>query len=149
MATREGWLYLAAVLDLGSRRIVGWAMGDTLEATVAVDALQAALQAHRPPPGLIHHSDRGVQYASYAYQILLEAHGCRPSMSLRGNCWDNAPMESFFHTLKTELLTEPVYPTRAAARQAIFAYIEIWYNRQRLHSALGYRFSDDYERVAA
>lgn len=144
--THEGWLYLATVMDLASRRIVGWAMDTTLDATLALRALQAALQARQPAPGLIHHSDRGSQYASTAYQAVLTHHGVIPSMSRRGNCWDNAPMESFFHSLKVEWLHGMPFRTRAAARQAIFTFIEIWYNRQRLHSALGYQAPVTYEQ---
>ncbi len=146
ISTWEGWLYLATVMDLGTRQIVGWSMGTTLERSLVLDALTAALQRRRPAPGLIHHSDRGCQYASRDYQQLLAAHGLRPSMSRKGNCWDNAPMESFFHSLKTERVYGAVYRTHAQARQDIFDYIEVWYNRQRLHSALGYLTPVQYEQ---
>jgi transposase InsO family protein len=147
--TSEGWLYLAAVMDLASRRIVGWAMSSRIDQTLVIDALIDALQQRRPAPGLIHHSDRGRQYASKDYQALLTQQGIIPSMSRKGNCWDNAPMESFFHTLKVEWLHEHNFPTCAEARQAIFTFIEIWYNRQRLHSTLGYRSPEQYERLIA
>jgi putative transposase len=136
--TRAGWLYLAVVLDLASRRVVGWAMRDTLEAELAVSALLMAIAARRPAPGLIHHSDGGVQYACGAYQAVLAAHGMRPSMSRRGNCWDNAVAESFFATLELELLAHSDWRTHDTARQAIFTYIETWYNPRRRHSTLDY-----------
>jgi transposase InsO family protein len=145
IATGEGWLYLATVMDLGTRQIVGWSMGPTLDRALAIHALTDALQRRRPAPGLLHHSDRGSQYASRDYQQLLTDHGLIASMSRTGNCWDNAPMESFFHSLKTERVYRTVYRTRAEARQDIFEYIEVWYNRQRLHSALGYLTPDQYE----
>ncbi|MBI2536543.1 MAG: IS3 family transposase [Gemmatimonadetes bacterium] len=153
--TREGWLFLAIVLDLASRRIVGWAMRETLEEDLALAALRMALADRRPSPGLLHHSDRGSQYTGGAYQALLAAHGLVASMSKKGDCWDNAVAESFFATLEVELLLEADWPTRAAARQAIFAYLETWYNRERRHSSLGYRSPVQYEaevlnrRVAA
>jgi transposase InsO family protein len=146
IATWEGWLYLATVMDLGTRQIVGWSMGTTLDRSLVCDALTAALQRRRPAPGLIHHSDRGSQYASRDYQQLLTEHGLIPSMSRKGNCWDNAPMESFFHSLKTERVYGTRYQTHAQARQDIFDYIEIWYNRQRIHSALGYLTPLEYEQ---
>lgn len=144
--TREGWLYLAIVLDLASRRVVGWAMRPTLETPLALAALQMALTERRPAPGLVHHSDRGVQYAAAPYQALLAAHGLVPSMSRRGNCWDNAVAESFFATLEFELLAHQRWPTRAAAQRAIFAYVATWYNPRRRHSTLGYRSPAEYER---
>lgn len=147
--TSEGWLYLAAVMDLAFRGIVGWAMSSRIDRTLVGDALTAALQQRQPAPGLIHHSDRGSQYASADYQALLTQHGLIPSMSRKGNCWDNAPMESFFHSLKGEWLNDQTFRTRAEARQAIFTYIAVWYNRQRLHSALGYRAPEAYERLLA
>lgn len=144
--TREGWLYLAVVLDLGSRRVVGWAMRETLETELAVAALQAALADRRPSgEALVHHADRGSQYASQAYRALLAAHGVTASMSRKGNCWDNAVAESFFATLEHELLAEADFPSRQAARRAIFAFIEVWYNRQRRHSSLGYVSPAEYE----
>lgn len=137
--TGEGWLYLAVLLDAHSRRVVGWAMADHLRAELAVDALTMALQTRRPPAGLVHHTDRGGQYASAAYQAILAGHGITPSMSRAGDCFDNALAESFFATLKAELVDTRPWPTRAAARRAIFEWIEVWYNRLRRHSALGYR----------
>ena len=129
--TAEGWLYLAAVMDLFSRRIVGWAMRDTMQVELASAALTMAIQQRRPQAGLIHHSDRGVQYASHAYRQTLSAAGITPSMSRKADCYDNAPMESFFHTLKTELVHHRDYNTRAEARRDIFAFIEGFYNRTR------------------
>jgi len=136
--TDEGWLYLASTMDLFSRRIVGWSMSSSLEATLVVDALRMAVEGRNPRPGLIHHSDRGSQYASSAFRQLLDAHGIRCSMSRTGNCYDNAAKESFFHTLKTELIHHEHYRTRAEARASVFEYIEAFYNRQRLHSTLDY-----------
>ena len=138
VATREGWLYLAIVLDLRSRRVVGWAMRHTLEWELAGDALTMALARRQPAAGLLHHSDRGVQYACDAYRDLLADHAIDCSMSRRGNCWDNAVAESFFATLKTELVADADWATRDEARGALFRYIEMWYNRRRRHSALGY-----------
>lgn len=143
--TGEGWLYLAAVLDVGTRRVVGWSMDTTMARSLVIDALELAIRRRRPQPGLIHHSDRGSQYASHDYQRLLQQYGMVPSMSRKGDCWDNAAMESFFHTLKTELIGNRVFRTRQEARREIFAYIETWYNRQRLHSALGYTAPAEYE----
>src|SRR4051794_1920154 len=137
--TDEGFLYLAAIKDLATREIVGWSMAEHLKAGLCIDALVMALQRCRPPRGLIHHSDRGVQYAAGPYRAVLERHGIQQSMSRRGNCLDNAPMESFFASLKTERIHEAQFRTRAEARAAVFEYIEVFYNRQRLHSALGYR----------
>ena len=136
--TGSGWLYLATVLDLASRRVVGWAMRDTLEAELAISALEMAIAARDPAPGLIHHSDRGSQYACAAYQAVLAAHGMVASMSRKGNCWDNAVAESFFATLEFELIMNVRWATRDDARRAIFRYIETWYNRQRRHSTLDY-----------
>ena len=136
--TGEGWLYLAVVLDLASRRVVGWSLRDTLEAEGALAALRMAVGQRRPPAGLIHHSDRGVQYACDAYQAALAQHGIRPSMSRKGDCWDNAVAESFFATLEFELIMRQRWATRADARRAIFRYIEGWYNLKRRHSTLGY-----------
>jgi putative transposase len=135
----EGWLHLAAVEDLATREIVGWSMADHLRAGLCLDALVMALQGCQPPRGLVHHSDRGVQYASGPYREALERHGIKQSMSRRGNCLDNAPMESFFASLKTERVHHTRFRTRAEAKAAVFEYVEIFYNRQRLHSALGYR----------
>jgi transposase InsO family protein len=136
--TDQGWLYLATVMDLHSRRIVGWAMEDHLRADLPLAALKMAISAQRPGRGLIHHSDRGVQYASEDYRKLIQSAGFRASMSRKGDCYDNAPMESFFHTLKTELVHHRHYATRQEATRDIFAYIEGFYNRIRRHSAIGY-----------
>jgi putative transposase len=143
--TAEGWLYLAAVIDLCSRRIVGWATADHLRAELPCEALKRALDQRDPTSELLHHSDRGVQYACDEYQQLLAQWGIAPSMSRTGNCYDNAVMESFFGTLKTELIHHETYDSRAAARQALFEYIEVFYNRKRRHSALGYRSPMEYE----
>ena len=145
LPTREGPVYLATVLDLGSRRCVGWAMRDTLEAELVVSALQMARDARRPEPGLIFHSDRGSQYASDAFRTQLAAHGMIASMSGKADCYDNAVAESFFATLEFELLMKSDWHTRAEARQAIFRYIETWYNRKRRHSTLGYVSPATYE----
>ena len=147
--TAEGWLYLAAVLDLYSRKIVGWAMRDHMRTELPLAALTMAIQRQRPQPGLIHHSDRGSQYASGDYQNALTAAGITPSMSRKGNCWDNAPMESFFHTLKTELVHHKKYATKEDAKRDLFRYIEGFYNRQRIHSALGYLTPEQMEQKAA
>ena len=145
--TREGWLYLAVVLDLGSRRVVGWAMRETMETELAVAALQAALADRQPMGGeLVHHADRGSQYASQAYRTLLAAHRVTESMSRKGNCWDNAVAESFFATLEHELLATSDFRSRQVARQAIFEFIEVWYNRQRRHSSLGDLSPAEYEQ---
>ena len=142
--TREGWLYLAIVLDLASRRVVGWALRTRLDQELALAALRMAL-THRGARDGLHHSDRGVQYASAAYQQLLAEAGFTPSMSRVGDCWDNAVVESFFATLTKELLVDGLFATRADASRALFAFIEIWYNRQRRHSTLGYRTPAEYE----
>jgi transposase InsO family protein len=144
LPTGEGWLYLAVVVDLASRRVVGWALRTRLDHTLALTALQMALRHRRPPRGL-HHSDRGVQYASAAYQAELRAAGFTASMSRVGDCWDNAVVESFFATLTKELLVDRVFATRAAASRAVFEFIEVWYNRQRRHSTLGYRTPVEFE----
>ena len=143
--TREGWLYLAVVEDLYSRRIVGWATGTSLERTLTLDALRMALALRVPAAGLVHHSDRGSQYASFDYQKLLERHGIRCSMSRRGNCLDNAPVESFFGTLKNEHVHHCDFESVAEARAAVIEYIENFYNSRRRHSALGYRAPIEYE----
>jgi transposase InsO family protein len=147
--TDQGWLYLAAVMDLYSRRIVGWAMADHLRADLPSAALRMAISAQRPSAGLTHHSDRGVQYASADYGKLMQSAGLRASMSRKGNCYDNAPMESFFHTLKTELVHHRHYATRAEATRDIFAYIEGFYNRTRRHSAIGFITPIEMELKAA
>ncbi len=137
--TREGWLYLAVVIDLFSRAVVGWAMGSRITAGLVSAALTMAIGTRIPGRGLIFHSDRGSQYASEHYRKLLDQHGFRASMSRKGNCWDNAVAESFFHTLKIELVHHYDYATRGAARASIFEYIEVFYNRQRSHSTIGYQ----------
>ena len=137
--TGEGFLYLSIVEDLFSRRVVGWSMTESMESRCVVDALGMALAARCPGAGLLAHSDRGSQYASDHYQRALAGHGIRCSMSRRGNCWDNAPMESFFASLKKELVHHEKYATRADARSSLFEYIEVFYNRERRHSALGVR----------
>ncbi len=143
--TREGVLYLAIVLDLGSRRCVGWAMRDTMAVELALSALRMARDARHPAPGLIHHSDRGSQYASGAYRDELAAHGMVASMSAKGDCYDNAVAESFFSTLEFELLMQHDWHSKAEARRGIFRYIETWYNRKRRHSTLGYVSPAEYE----
>ena len=135
--TKEGWLYLAILLDLASRYVVGWATSESLEAELTLAALDRALTLRRPPRGLIHHSDQGSQYASYDYSRRLVERGLVASMSRRGNCYDNAPSESFFSSFKTEWMPALGYATRDQARAAIFEYIEVFYNRQRRHSSIG------------
>jgi transposase InsO family protein len=144
--TRQGFLYLAVVLDLYSRRVVGWAMRHTQDHRLVLDALAMAVGQRQPGPGLVHHSDRGRQYASTVYQAQLAVRGLAPSMSRVGDCWDNAVVESFFATLKTELVEGADWRTRDEARQALFVYLEVWYNRRRRHSTLGYRSPADFER---
>jgi putative transposase len=143
--TLEGWLYLAVILDLFSRRVVGWSLSERLERDIVLDALKMALQDRQPPQGLLHHSDRGSQYASHEYQQLLAVHGIQSSMSRKGNCWDNAVAESFFATLKVELVYRSRWSTRTQARNEVFEYIELFYNRQRRHSALGYLCPNEFE----
>lgn len=143
--TREGWLYLAVFLDLYSRSVVGWSMSNRITAELVCDALQMAICKRRPPAGLLVHSDRGSQYASDSFQRLLKANKFRCSMSRKGNCWDNAPSESFFHTLKTELVFDADFKTREQAKQMIFEYIEVFYNRERLHSSNDYMSPSDFE----
>ncbi|AQS60349.1 transposase [Desulforamulus ferrireducens] len=145
--TDEGWLYLAAIKDLYNRKIVGWAMDKTMTRQLVLDALNQAVMRYRPLAGLIHHSDRGSQYASYEYQQALRGYGIITSMSRKGNCYDNASMESFFGTIKRELIYGSRYRTRAEARHAIFEYIEVFYNRIRLHSSLGYMSPVEYEQA--
>jgi putative transposase len=145
--TREGWLYLAVVEDLYSRMVVGWSMADTITSRLVVDALEMAVQRRFPGAGLLAHSDRGSQYASAHYQRLLEKHGIACSMSGVGQCWDNAPMESFFASLKKELTHQEDYQTRAEARASIFEYIETFYNPKRRHSSLGYVSPAQYEQA--
>jgi transposase InsO family protein len=143
--TQEGWLYLAGVMDLYSRKIVGWSMSDNMRVDLVADALKMALDRRRPGPELLHHSDRGVQYASTDYQALLARHGCVCSMSRTANCYDNAVMESFWGTLKTELVYHTKYATRDEARQSLFKYIEVFYNRIRRHSSLDYVSPEAFE----
>jgi transposase InsO family protein len=144
--TGEGWLYLAVVLDLFSRRVIGWAMSETMDTALVETALRMALLGRRPEAGLLHHSDQGSQYTSAAYLSCLTAASTQLSMSRVGNCYDNAVMESFFGTLKTECATSP-FLNRAQARTIIFEYMEVWYNRQRLHSTLGYVSPVDFEKL--
>ena len=136
--TGEGWLYVVAVLDTYTRRVLGWSMGSILDAPMTIAALRMALSRRRPPPGLIVHSDRGAQFASGAYRQELAAHGLLASMSRKGNCYDNAFIESFWSSLKYETVYHRKFATRAEARTALFDYIESFYNRTRLHSSLGY-----------
>jgi transposase InsO family protein len=145
--TREGWLYLAVVEDLYSRMVVGWAMSDTMTSRLVVDALEMAVARRLPEEGLLAHSDRGSQYASEHYQRLLGKHGITCSMSAVGQCWDNAPMESFFASLKKELTHHEDYQTRAQAKASIVEYIEMFYNPKRRHSSLGYLSPAEYEQA--
>jgi len=142
--TQEGWLYLAVVIDLASRRVIGWSMKPTMRRELVLEAQQNAIRDRRPPSGTLFHSDRGSQYACADFRELLDRHEMIASMSRRAECWDNAVVESFFGSLKAEL-GDPVWESRASARSAIFAYIEIWYNRQRRHSTLGYVSPEQYE----
>lgn len=148
IATLEGWLYLAAVIDLFSRKVVGWSMSERIDSRLVVDALEMAVLRELPDAGLVAHSDRGVQYASEHYQGVLHQYGLECSMSRQGDCWDNAPMESFFATLKKELVHHEEYETRAAARASLLEYIEVFYNRERRHSALGYVSPVAFEEAA-
>ena len=143
--TAEGWLYLAVMLDLFSRRVVGWAMSEHIDTPLVLGALEMALQGRQPPQGLLHHSDRGSQYASTRYQQALACRGIHCSMSRKGNCWDNAVAESFFSSLKMELVYLKDFSSRHQARSAIFEYIEVFYNRRRLHSAVGYKTPSEVE----
>lgn len=145
--THEGWLYLAVVLDLFSRRVVGWSMAGHLRTELVSNALRMALGTRRVSPQLLHHSDRGSQYASDAYRDLLGSHGLECSMSRKGNCWDNAVVESFFGTLKTELIHPRTWRTRREVRSAIYEYLEVFYNRRRRHSHLGYCSPADFEKI--
>ncbi len=146
--TDEGFLYLAGVMDAWSRSIVGWSMSDSLHASVVLDALQMAVVRRKPPSGLVHHSDRGVQYACRDCRDLLEDHGMAQSMSRAGNCYDNAMMESFWATLKKELMYDRHFATHAEARLAIFEWIEVWYQRTRIHGSLGYISPEAFEAAA-
>ncbi|MGW3682500.1 IS3 family transposase [Streptomyces prasinus] len=149
IATEEGWLYLATVIDIASRRVVGWATTDHLRTELVADALQTACHTRRPAGPVIFHSDRGCQYTSFQFAILAAEFEVRLSVGRTGQCWDNALAESFFATLKKELGDTRPWPSRAAARTAIFEWIESWYNLQRLHSSLGYRTPADYETALA
>ena len=144
--TREGWLYLAVVIDLYSRKVVGWSMSSRMKAQLVCDALTMAIWLRKPKAGLIHHSDRGSQYASKAFQQLLKAHGIQGSMSRKGNCWDNAVAESFFGSLKQERVQWTYYQTRLEAQQDVLDYITMFYNSQRLHSYLGYVSPNAFEK---
>lgn len=146
--TGEGWLYLAVVLDLFSRMVVGWAMSEHIDTKLVLGALEMALEGRKPPQGLVHHSDRGSQYASAQYQQALASRGIQCSMSRKGNCWDNAVVESFFSSLKMELVYLTDFATRRQARSALFEYLEVFYNRRRRHSSLGYLSPWEYERAA-
>ena len=143
--TLEGWLYLAVILDLYSRQVVGWAMSDKLTANFVIKALYQAIGWRNPVRGCIFHSDRGIQYASAEFRNVLNSHGFIQSMSRKGNCYDNAVAESFFHTLKTEHVYDYRYETRAEPVRSVFEYIEVFYNRQRRHSAIGYRSPISFE----
>jgi transposase InsO family protein len=145
--TRQGFLYLAVVLDLYSRRVVGWAMRHTQDQALVGDALRMAVLQRQPRPGVLHHSDRGRQYTSVGYQAQLQHLGMHVSMSGVGNCWDNAVVESFFASLKTELVEGADWRTREDARRAVFGYLEVWYNRQRRHSTLGYHSPAQFEHM--
>jgi transposase InsO family protein len=147
--TAEGWLYLAVILDLFTRKVVGWAMRDHMRAELTIAALTMAIQRRRPRAALIHHRDRGSQYAAGDYRDILRAAAITQSMSRKANCWDNAPTESFFGTLKTELVHQREYRDRDAARRDLFAYIEGYYNRQRIHSAIGYITPEQAEAMSA
>jgi putative transposase len=149
IATAEGWMYLCVVLDLYSRRVVGWSMGRSLGAELAVNALLMAVLHRRPPRDLVLHSDRGVQYCAGAFRRHLKERGIRQSMSRKGDCWDNACAETFFASLKTELIGDRIFHTREQARREIFEYIEVFYNRRRLHSYLGYLSPEEFERTTA
>jgi transposase InsO family protein len=146
---QNGWLYLATVIDLCSRRVIGWSMSDRMQTTLVSDALKMALSHRgiRSAASLLWHSDRGSQYASYEYQRLLKQHGLRGSMSRKGNCWDNAVSESFFSSLKKELVHHERYANQAEAKRSIFEYLEVFYNRQRRHSSLGYLPPAEFERL--
>lgn len=146
--TRRGWLHVALMIDLFSRRIVGWAMSHRIDQQLVIDALRMAIHQRRPAPGLIHHSDQGQQYAGSGYRTMLEAHDMVQSMSRKGNCLDNAVAESFFSNLKNELVHHTVFDDREAARSAIFDYMEVFYNRQRLHESLGFKSLVDFEALA-
>jgi len=145
--TQEGWVYLAVVIDLYSRRVVGWAMDRRMKKALVIRALLMAINLRQPPPGLLHHSDRGSQYASHAYQALLKQHGMVSSMSRKGNCWDNAPIERFFSSLKREWTGDRWYRSRQDAMADVREYVAVYYNSKRLHSTLGYMTPMNYEKI--
>jgi transposase InsO family protein len=143
--TKQGWWYLAVVIDVYSRKVVGWSMDDSMRTSLVNDALNMAIKRRNPNKGLVYHTDRGSQYASYEHKSLLQKYGIVQSMSRKGNCWDNAVAESFFHSLKTELIHHETFYTKAQANEKIFEYIEIFYNRQRIHSSNNYMSPNEYE----
>jgi transposase InsO family protein len=145
--TWEGWAYLATVIDLSSRRVVGWALADHMRTELVEDALSMAFARRRPAEGVIFHSDRGCQYTSKDYAALARANGVILSVSRKGECWDNAVAESFFATIKREAISDQAWPTRAGLHRAVFDYIEGWYNTRRLHSSLGYLSPAEYESI--
>ncbi len=145
--TAEGWLYLASVLDLCTRKIVGWQISSRMTKDLVIDALQQAVDRQKPSPGLLHHSDRGSQYCSFDYQQLLQKHGMISSMSRKGNCYDNASIESFHANIKREMIYRRSFKTRSEAKQAIFRYIELFYNRKRIHGSIGYMTPDAFEQT--
>lgn len=147
ISTAEGWMYLCVVIDLYSRKVVGWAMGTRMKAALVLQALMMAVVRRQPPEGLLFHSDRGSQYCSRIFRNRLEKYQMKQSMSRKGNCWDNAPAESFFKTLKSELIGHGAFRSREEARRAVFEYIEVFYNRQRLHSTLGYVSPVEFEQL--
>lgn len=149
MRTKEGWGYLAAILDLYSRKVIGWAFANHMRTELVESALVCALGSRKPSDALVHHSDRGSQYASLTYRSHLEQPGIQVSMSRRGDCWDNAVAESFFGTLKQELVHDAHWANLAEARAALHDYIEVFYSRQRLHSSLGYRTPEEVDQGAA
>jgi len=148
VATREGWLYLAVLIDLYSRKVVGWAMSERINTALVRRALHMAILTRRPPPGLIHHTDHGAIYTAEEYRMLLATHGLAASMGHPGDCYDNAVAESFFSTVKNELTVEQHYASRRDAQTALFEYIEVFYNRQRIHQTLGYRSPQHVEEQA-
>ena len=145
--TQQGWIYLAVVIDLYSRRVVGWSIDRRMNKALVIRALMMAINLRQPPPGLIHHSDRGRQYTSHDYQALLKQHGMIASMSRKGNCWDNAPIERFFSSLKREWTGDRLYRTRQEAIADVREYVAVYYNSKRLHSTLGYKTPMDYEKT--
>jgi transposase InsO family protein len=145
--TQQGWIYLAVVIDLYSRRVIGWSIDRRMKKALVIRALMMAINLRKPPPGLIHHSDRGSQYASHAYQALLRQHGMIGSMSRKGNCWDNSPVERFFSSLKREWTGDRLYRTREEAIADVREYVAVYYNSKRLHSTLGYTTPMEYEKT--